>query len=513
MERGKELQPKSPKPNEYWDEIQQILSSAKQSPISGAAVEAVLMRGLQNWRKNKIKESSTRIISGNGNFFSNPLIFISTIEALIAAENGKLKEFLDALKKYWIYEEHLRRVKAGFPPYLRPIEEAIETQRFGEEYEKKVLEILQMLGYYAVETPKMDDYYGTGDIYIYIKTQDGHLILAIDVTTVSKENKERDLEIIQSKIKANLGKDRKNLTAAINPNSFLEAGYDDKVHKLTLILLPEDQDILDKGSDEEKKRLIKRKLEEAIENFKRLAEEEIVSHYLMHALINIEEFEAKIEAYQKYLEENDEFRGKSGWEKLKTMVLEVGLATKSEVKKLDRKKLIELLCNAYARNLINEYLQNVESPPKTLEDLYKILLNNVNKNFLIGLKILERTKLFDLTNKDEFKKLISEIYKYPESLEEILKGVYLETTIFGETEPDDEVLKTLYNLDKNWNNLSKNERKEKIFEALQKLILKDPDIGKALIEVVYRKLVKQRENLINFWNAVKSYLEVSTPYF
>lgn len=98
-------------------------------------------------------------------------------------------------------------------------------------------------------------------------------------------------------------------------------------------------------------------------------------------------------------------------------------------------------------------------------------------------------------------------------MEEILKGVYLETTIFGETEPDDEVLKTLYNLDKNWNNLSKNERKEKIFEALQKLILKDPEIGKALIEVVYRKLVKQRENLINFWNAVKSYLEVSTPYF
>jgi len=310
-------------------------------------------------RRKNIEMSIKRWKNGMPNLFKTKKEFVEFIK-----NNGiyeeKYGEYWNAFKEYWIDQTYNKLINdEGAIKLLAmsgesPVEKAREIQEAGEEGEKLILDILKSK-YIAEHTPKIDDYFGTGDIYLAIGEGNSlSKILAIDVMVY--ENKDTVENIINDKKLKNLGfkdfsldlekiminylnpknenfvndlreitkdgemesvlsylnrinvKDKienmglieffhelkksgynelvdlvkkktyeyitsmlGNYQASVNPTTFLEAGIDNKVHKILVGFSEKEIEDLKTMPEEEKIKYVVDKIKKSIEDFKNFA--------------------------------------------------------------------------------------------------------------------------------------------------------------------------------------------------------------------------------------------------
>lgn len=115
-------------------------------------------------------------------------ILLNLLEKL-HSEERKLEKYWKRLEKEWLSDTVEKLQKEGVSKEPNPIERAYEIQESGKEYEDLVLEILKSGGFHVIHTPNIDDYFGTGDIYLLLGEKNNlSKILAIDVMVSKNEN-------------------------------------------------------------------------------------------------------------------------------------------------------------------------------------------------------------------------------------------------------------------------------------------------------------------------------------
>jgi|GEM_PF-4575546 len=247
--------------------------------LGGLLFNKKISKPWQKRRKESLNRSIERIKSGKANYFKTFEDFKKFIDANKYYER-RYEKYLEALKRYWVNQTYIKMLKDGGSEDV--LEKAWKIQKMGEEGEDIVLDILKSK-YIAEHTPKIDDYFGTGDIYLALNIDSKIMILAIDIMVYEDEKTAENI-LFETKLK-NLGlKDfdlsikkgyeyilstSGNYQASINPITFLEGGIDNKVYKISIGFTTKEIEELKNLSEEKRIRYIIRKLKDSIEDFKK----------------------------------------------------------------------------------------------------------------------------------------------------------------------------------------------------------------------------------------------------